>query len=76
MQELKSKIQNSIGEMNGELSQYEGGYKQCLINIQNDIDDFLLNFEKEVMTQCYLSADKFPRKHEFEKWYEKNYGQK
>jgi hypothetical protein len=38
MQELKDKIQYEIEELNGELNEYKAGYKQCLINIQNDID--------------------------------------
>lgn len=47
MQQLKEKIQVVIGEMNGELSSYESGYKQCLINIQNDIDLQMMAMEKE-----------------------------
>ena len=47
MQQLKDKIQTVIGEMNGELNLYESGYKQCLINIQNDIDLQMLAMEKE-----------------------------
>jgi len=49
MQQLKEKIQVVIGEMNGELSSYESGYKQCLINIQNDIDLQMMAIEKEQM---------------------------
>jgi len=47
MQQLKEKIQVVIGDMNGELSSYENGYKQCLINIQNDIDLQMMAMEKE-----------------------------
>jgi hypothetical protein len=45
MQELKNKIQHAIEESNGELSEYKAGYKQCLINIQNDIDSQMLQVE-------------------------------
>ena len=44
MQELKDKIQYAIEELNGE-SEYKAGYKQCLINIQNDIDSQMLQME-------------------------------
>jgi hypothetical protein len=47
MQELKDKIQHAIEELNSELSEYQAGYKQCLINIQNDIDFQMLQMEKE-----------------------------
>ncbi len=47
MQELKDKIQYAIEELNGELNDYKAGYKQCLINIQNDIDFQMLLMEKE-----------------------------
>ena len=47
MQELKDKIQHAIEELNGELSEYQAGYKQCLINIQNDIDFQMLQMEKD-----------------------------
>lgn len=47
MQQLKAKIQVVIGDMNGELSSYESGYKQCLINIQNDIELQMMAMEKE-----------------------------
>jgi hypothetical protein len=30
--------------------------------------------EKERMLECYLKADVFPRKYEFEKWYNETYG--
>jgi hypothetical protein len=30
--------------------------------------------EKEQMLECYLKADVFPRKYEFEKWYNETYG--
>jgi hypothetical protein len=30
--------------------------------------------EKERMLECYLKADVFPRKYEFEQWYDETYG--
>jgi hypothetical protein len=30
--------------------------------------------EKEQMLECYLKADVFPRKYEFELWYNETYG--
>jgi hypothetical protein len=56
MQQLKEKIQVVIGEMNGELSSYESGYKQCLINIQNDIDLQMMAMEKEQMEDTWIAA--------------------
>ena len=53
MQELKEKIQVVIGDMNGELSSYESGYKQCLINIQNDIELQMLAMEKEQIVKAF-----------------------
>ena len=31
--------------------------------------------EKEQMLECYLKADVFPRKYEFDKWYNETYKQ-
>ncbi len=53
MQELKDKIQHAIEELNGELNDYKAGYKQCLINIQNDIDFQMLQMEKEQISIAY-----------------------
>jgi hypothetical protein len=53
MQELKDKIQHEIEELNGELNEYKAGYKQCLINIQNDIDCQMLQMEKEQICKAY-----------------------
>jgi len=53
MQELKDKIQHAIEQLNEELNEYKAGYKQCLINIQNDIDSQMLEMEKEQITYCY-----------------------
>ncbi len=52
MQELKDKIQYAIEELNGELNDYKAGYKQCLINIQNDIDFQMLLMEKEQIVKA------------------------
>ena len=57
MQQLKDKIQVVIGEMNGELNLYESGYKQCLINIQNDIDLQMLAIEKEQIVDAWNGGD-------------------
>ena len=57
MHELKWKLQVAIGEMNGELSSYESGYKQCLINIQNDIDLQMMAMEKEQMMRAFDDGD-------------------
>jgi hypothetical protein len=56
MQQLKEKIQVVIGDMNGELSSYESGYKQCLINIQNDIDLQMMAMEKEQIEDTWIEA--------------------
>jgi len=54
MQELKDKIQHAIEQLNDELNEYKAGYKQCLINIQNDIDSQMLEMEKEQLNDaCY-----------------------
>jgi hypothetical protein len=54
MQELKDKIQHAIEELNSELSEYQAGYKQCLINIQNDIDFQMLQMEKEQIIEAFI----------------------
>jgi len=56
MQELKDKIQYAIEELNSELSEYQAGYKQCLINIQNDIDFQMLQMEKEQMKDAFVAC--------------------
>ena len=56
LQQLKEKIQYCIGEMNGELSSYESGYKQCLINIQNDIYLQMFQVEKEQILNAYTEG--------------------
>jgi hypothetical protein len=53
MQELKDKIQHAIEQLNDELNEYKAGYKQCLINIQNDIDSQMLEMEKEQIINAY-----------------------
>lgn len=47
MQQLKSNIQDGIENLSGELNEYQCGYKQCLIDLQNEIDSKFLEFEKE-----------------------------
>jgi len=56
MQELKDKIQHAIEELNSELSEYQAGYKQCLINIQNDIDFQMLQMEKEQIMKAFYKG--------------------
>jgi len=56
IQELKDKIQHVIEELNGELSEYKAGYKQCLINIQNDIDSQMLLMEKEQIMDAWIDG--------------------
>ena len=66
MHELKWKLQVAIGEMNGELSSYESGYKQCLINIQNDIDLQMMAMEKEQIEIAFrlgYKTSKSPREY-------------
>jgi hypothetical protein len=60
MQQLKAKIQVVIGDMNGELSSYESGYKQCLINIQNDIELQMMAMEKEQIVDAWNAGKKNP----------------
>jgi len=56
MQELKDKIQHAIEQLNEELNEYKAGYKQCLINIQNDIDSQMLEMEKEQMMDAFVEC--------------------
>ena len=56
MQLHKKIIQNVIESMNGELNSYQSGYKQCLIQVQNDIDETLLRLEKEQMMETWTKA--------------------
>jgi hypothetical protein len=46
IEQLKQIIQIAIEETNGKLNDYQGGYKQCLIHIQNIIDDLYFKEEK------------------------------
>jgi hypothetical protein len=57
MQLHKKIIQNVIESMNGELNSYQSGYKQCLIQVQNDIDETLLRLEKEQIIDAYNNGD-------------------
>ena len=45
-----------------------------LIQWPDDIWEQAKEMEKEQMLECYLKADVFPRKYEFEKWYNETYG--
>ena len=72
---LKQHIQDAI-EKSVVDNHYESGYKQCLIDIQNKIDDGLLQMEKEQMKEAHLIADHYPRGYEFDKWYNETYGEK
>jgi hypothetical protein len=74
MQELKEKIQVVIGDMNGELSSYESGYKQCLINIQNDIELQMLAMEKEQIVDSWMATDNELQRLAAEKYYNETYG--
>ena len=84
MHELKWKLQVAIGEMNGELSSYESGYKQCLINIQNDIDLQMMAMEKEQIIHAYeigfadawddARYDNEPKYSGAEQYYNETYG--
>lgn len=52
MMQLKKSIQNAIEWSDGELNEYQSGYKQALINIQN-IADVLLEDEKEQIVKAH-----------------------
>ena len=49
---LKRHIQDAIEKSFAD-NHYESGYKQCLIDIQNKIDDELLQMEKEQIVNAY-----------------------
>lgn len=68
MQVLKSKIQDAIGEINGELNLYSSGYKQCLINIQNDIDAQMMEMEKEQLIDAHIEGQRVFDKHPHTQW--------
>jgi hypothetical protein len=53
MQELKSTVQNIIDEMNGQLSDYDSGYKRCLIGLMNDINYTLMKMEREQIVKVW-----------------------
>ncbi len=53
---LKEHIQDAI-EKTVVDNHYESGYKQCLIDIQNKIDDGLLQMEKEQIETAYQAGD-------------------
>jgi hypothetical protein len=77
MQQLKDNIQVLIGKMNGELLFYESGYKQCLINIQNDIDLQMLAIEKEQIIDAWKNAEGYndlTNENLAEQYYNETYG--
>jgi hypothetical protein len=53
---LKQHIQDAI-EKSVVDNHYESGYKQCLIDIQNKIDDGLLQMEKEQIEMAYKEGN-------------------
>ena len=68
MQVLKSKIQDAIVEINGELNLYSSGYKQCLINIQNDIDAQMMEKEKEQIVDAHIEGQRVFDEHPHTQW--------
>jgi hypothetical protein len=58
MQQLKHKIQVAIGDLdtNYNENQYRSGYKQCLINIQNDIDAQMFAIERMQINNAYIAG--------------------
>lgn len=56
MQELKSTVQYIIGEMNGQLSDYDSGYKQCLIGLINDINYRFMKMEREQIIDAFYEG--------------------
>ncbi len=80
MQELKSLVQNIIGEMNGQLSQYDIGYKECLIGLMNDINYTFIKMEREQIQDAFyhgVDIDAFNVNNkwtEAEKYYEQTHG--
>jgi hypothetical protein len=56
MQELKSTVKNIICEMNGQLSEYDSGYKQCLIGLMNDINYRFMKMEQEQIQDAYVTG--------------------
>jgi hypothetical protein len=58
LQQLKFTLKQGIGNMNGQLNEYNSGYKQCLIDIENLIDKQLLEMEKEQIIDAYYQCGK------------------
>jgi len=76
---LKQHIQDVI-EKTVVDNHYESGYKQCLIDIQNKIDNGLLQMEKDqihdaLYTGCEIAIDNVKFKHikQIEQYYNKTY---
>jgi hypothetical protein len=51
--QLIAQLKEAIGKMNGNLNPYQFGYKQCLIDVLNSIQDELLPIEKEQLWQFF-----------------------
>lgn len=66
---LKEHIQDAI-EKTVVDNHYESGYKQCLIDIQNKIDDGLLQMEKEQIIEAFVVHYTGTA----EQYYNENYG--
>jgi len=71
---LKQHIQDAI-EKTVVDNHYESGYKQCLIDIQNKIDDGLLQMEKEQITDSYIEGHSiYGESTNAEQYYNETYG--
>lgn len=70
---LKEHIQDAI-EKTVVDNHYESGYKQCLIDIQNKIDDGLLQMEEEQIIDAYEQGDKYKLNFSGEQYYNETYG--
>jgi len=72
---LKEHIQDAI-EKTVVDNHYESGYKQCLIDIQNKIDDGLLQMEKEQIVNAYWDGGQDVPMHisTCENYYNKTFG--
>jgi len=71
---LKQHIQDAIEKAVVD-NHYESGYKQCLIDIQNKIDDGLLQMEKEQITDSYIEGHSiYGESTNAESYYNETYG--
>jgi hypothetical protein len=53
---------------------YFDGNKPLTFTNLDHLQQQAKKMEKEQMLECYLKADVFPRKYEFEQWYNEIYG--